>query len=445
MICKVRRTIEKYSMIKKGDSVVVALSGGADSMCLLHILCLLKDEIGFTVSAAHVNHCIRGAEAERDNEFVRNYCEKNSIRFDCCKIDVPAVSAETSEGIEECGRRLRYSFLNKTADGGLIATAHNLNDRIETFIFNFTRGAGLNGLCSIPPVRDNIIRPLIDCSRDEIEEYCSVNSIPYVTDSSNSDVAYSRNRIRHNILPQMKSINSAFENSALRCFDSINIDNDYLSTIACSIVKKSFKNSCYDIDSFKEEHPSIKNRVISEIVKEKTGITPDSNTINKISELVFSGGVTQISSGLTLRVRNNILDFPVITETENWKTECIQGVNSLPGAVVEVEYINKDTNVYSQNDKTNLLIYNIDSDKLNGNVYFRNRIDGDSFRPAGRNCTKTLKKAFNEKHIKPEERNSIIICCDDEGIVFVEGIGTDERVAVTSSTQRITRFTVRRN
>ena len=445
MICKVCHTIEKYGMIKSGDNVTVALSGGADSMCLLNVLLSLKDELGFTVSAAHVNHGIRGAEADRDSEFVEDYCKKNSIRFSICKIDVPAISSETGEGLEECGRRLRYDFLNKTAEGGLIATAHNLNDRIETFFLNFTRGAGLNGLCSIPPVRDNIIRPFIDCSREEIEKFCSENSIPFVTDSTNADTLYSRNRIRHNVLPQLKSINSSFEQSAFRCIESINKDNEYLSLVADNIFKKSESGNCYITTYFKNEHPSIKNRIITAIIKEKTGIVPDSNTVLNVSDIIDNQGSIQISSGVTLRVKGDILDFPVKQVFDDWETECSTGRNHLPFADVDVLSFNKNSSNNTQTGNINRLRYIIDSDKIKGKIIFRNRREGDIFRPLGRNCSKTLKKLFNENHIPPEERNKIIICSDENGIVFVEGFGIDERFAVSDSTQNIIIFIIRRD
>ena len=445
MICKVLHTIQEYGMIKKGDNVTVALSGGADSMCLLSVLLSLKDELCFNLSAAHVNHGIRGAEAERDSEFVTEYCKKINVPLYSCKINVPEVSSQTGEGLEECGRRLRYEYLYKTANGGLIATAHNLNDRIETFIFNFTRGSGLNGLCSIPPVRDNIIRPLIDCSREEIEEYCKTNSIPYVTDSTNTDVDYSRNRIRHNVLPQLKSINSSFEKSAFRCIESLNCDNEFLASVADSVYEKSICNACYSTEFIKEEPAAIKSRVISKIIKEKTGIIPDSSTVYRVSDLIETGGVINIISGISLRVKNGVIDFPQQPDLTDWLSECIPGKNILPDATVEVLSVNKTSAKNTHNKQTQDLKYTIDKDKITGKIVFRNRKEGDSFRPYGRNCTKTLKKLFNENHVPAENRNRIIVCCDDERIIFVEGFGIDEKYAVTDSTDNLLSFIIRRN
>ncbi len=445
MICKVRHTIEKYGMIKKGDNILVALSGGADSMCLLDVLLKLKNEMGFYVCAAHINHGIRGAEADRDELFVKEYCNSHSVKLGFKKVDVPLISAQTGEGLEECGRRLRYTVLKEFAGDGFIATAHNLNDRIETFFFNFARGAGLNGLCSIPPVRGNIIRPLIDCSRIEIEQYCSDNSIPFVTDSTNFDTEYSRNRIRHNILPQLKLINDSLEQSADKCFTLLNDDKDYLDLQSNELYQKALCENGFCVDVLNNAHPAIKNRVISLIIKDKTDIIPDFSTVLKISEIIKNEGVVQISSGINVRVRKGVLDFPVFKKTDKWKKECKNGFNYLPGFTVEVLSFNKNDTINSKLNNRNELIYDIDSKKISGNLIFRNRCDGDVYRPVGRNCSKTLKKLFNEKGIPPEKRDEILICNDGSRIVFVEGFGVDEFFSVTGSTESFLRFIIRRN
>ena len=205
MICKVRDTLIKYSMLENTDEIIVGFSGGADSTCLLYILNLLKDEFDFKIHAAHVNHSLRGNESERDEKFVRDFCEKNSIKLSVLKVDIFKMSKIEGKSLEECGREVRYNFFNSLcANKSKIATAHNLNDCEETMFFNLTRGSGLKGLCSIPAVRENIIRPLIRCSRDEIENFCKENSIQYVTDSSNLSDDYTRNKIRHNIIPILK-------------------------------------------------------------------------------------------------------------------------------------------------------------------------------------------------------------------------------------------------
>ena len=196
----VLKAIKQFSMLEKSHNVTVALSGGADSVSLLHILYELRDELGITLSAAHLNHMIRGDEALRDENFARQECEKLGIPFFCERADVPKYAKEHRVSTELAAREIRYEFLSNVSDG-LIATAHTASDNIETIIFNLARGTGLKGLCGIPPVRENIIRPLIFCTREEIEAYCSANRLSYVTDSTNLSDDYSRNKIRHTIVP----------------------------------------------------------------------------------------------------------------------------------------------------------------------------------------------------------------------------------------------------
>ena len=195
MIDKIRETIKKYNMIPDGATVVCAVSGGSDSMVLLNALNTLKNEYNFRLIAAHVNHGLRGESADRDENFVNGKCSEMGIEIRILRADVASLAKDSGTGLEECGRKVRYDFFNSLGENVIIATAHNLSDRVETFLFNFTRGSALRGLCSIPPVRDNIIRPLIDCSKEEILDFCQSYSIEYVTDETNSDVRYSRNRI----------------------------------------------------------------------------------------------------------------------------------------------------------------------------------------------------------------------------------------------------------
>lgn len=172
LVEKVRRTIEKHHMLEKGDRVVVGLSGGADSSALLEALYLLKEQYSLSLFAAHINHGIRGEEGDNDEAFAESLARQRSIPFLCLKADAPAYAKEHRMGLEEAGRRIRYDYFESCAKGGKIATAHTLSDNAETVLLHLSRGAGTKGLCGIPPVRENIIRPLIECSRDEVEAFC---------------------------------------------------------------------------------------------------------------------------------------------------------------------------------------------------------------------------------------------------------------------------------
>ena len=204
----IRSALAEYKMIEKGDTVVAALSGGADSVSLLHALTELSGELGITVSACHVNHHLRGAESDADMHFCEEFCRRLGVELRVLEADVASMQ-QKHESLEECARRVRYDFFAEVSDGKKLATAHNSNDCAETVLLNLMRGTGLKGLCGVPPVRGNIIRPLIFCTREEVEEYCQSRGLSWVTDKTNLSTDYTRNKIRHIILPEMLKINGS--------------------------------------------------------------------------------------------------------------------------------------------------------------------------------------------------------------------------------------------
>lgn len=228
MIREVKNAVARYNMPLSGRTVAVGVSGGADSMALLHVLLELKDEFGMKIIACHVNHGIRGETADRDEKFVVEACKKLGVEVRVLRADVPGTAKKMHLGVEECGRRIRYDFFNSVADDVIIATAHTLSDRSETLLLNITRGASVKGLCSIPAVRGNIVRPLIDCTRADIEKYCSDNSIAFVTDETNFEDIYSRNRIRLNVIPELKKLNPSLEKAFLRLISNAEEENDFM-------------------------------------------------------------------------------------------------------------------------------------------------------------------------------------------------------------------------
>ena len=431
MINKVKAVIDKYDMLRAGTTVVVGVSGGSDSMALLYILDCLKTEYGIKLIAAHVNHGLRGETADRDEKFVSEYCSGKGIEFHSLKADVAARAKESGVGFEECGRTIRYDFFNSFGESVTVATAHNLSDRAETFLFNFARGSSLRGLCSIPAVRDNIIRPLIECTKDEINAFCEENSIGYVTDETNSDVAYSRNRIRHNVVSQLKEINPSFEKSACRCMNSLNEDDDFLNSLACDVVKKSKKDGGYSAEILLISPMPVMKRALVKIVQTQVGVIPEYRSLEKIIGLLESGGKEQINGGVTVRVRKGILDFPY--------ESCGLGDVEIETVIFDAKEMNNLQNVSKQ-----YLEYFLDYDKIHGKVFVRSRKEGDSITLVSRNCTKSLKKLFNELSVPPEKRDSVAVIADDNGLIALEGVGVDKRVAVTATTEKIIAIKIRR-
>ena len=212
-------TARRYSMLSHGDAIVAGLSGGVDSVALLHWLCSIREEYKLNLSAAHLNHGLRGEESDGDEAFCRELCEALSVPLYVKRIDLSGLVA----GVEEAGRNARYAFFGEF--GRKIALAHTLSDRMETFLMNVGRGSALRGLCSIPSIRGQIVRPLIECSRVQVEEYCAANNLSYRTDSTNADTGYRRNYIRSEVMPLL-----AWEVRPLRrMFRCLEADEAYLS------------------------------------------------------------------------------------------------------------------------------------------------------------------------------------------------------------------------
>ena len=219
-------------------AIIVAFSGGADSALLLSYL---SEKYG-SVAAAHFNHNLRGEESQRDNDFCREFCSSRNIRFFEGAANISAIAENTGESLEECGRRERYAFFDRCRkelslelscieDKILIATAHNSDDNLETVIFNLARGSGLRGLRGIAPVRDGkYIRPLLALTSEEVRTVCAERGIPYVVDSTNLDDDYTRNRIRHRIVPELERINPAVRRNVARSSQLISLDNDHIES-----------------------------------------------------------------------------------------------------------------------------------------------------------------------------------------------------------------------
>ena len=215
--------LQKYSLLQPGDRIAVGVSGGADSVALLRFLAQYRAQYRWEITVCHVNHGLRGAEADRDEQFVRALAERLGLPCLVRRCDAAALAAAQHCSVEEAGRRARYSFFAEAAgESGRIATAHTLQDSIETVLLNMIRGTGLHGLCGIPRIRGSIIRPLLDCTRAEVEQYLAALGQPYCTDSTNRADDYTRNAVRHRILPQMQALNPNFEAAMARMTPFLN-------------------------------------------------------------------------------------------------------------------------------------------------------------------------------------------------------------------------------
>ncbi len=269
---KIKDTIEKTGMIKPKSTVIAALSGGADSVALVYALYMLRGELDFSLCACHVNHNLRGEESDRDEMFVRRLCRFLDIPLYVRNIRVKDFM-QKHDSLEECARRLRYDFFEEISAGEngnnkLIATAHTASDNCETVLINMTRGTALSGICGIPPVRGNIIRPLLYCTRAEIEQFCRENALDYVTDSTNLCDDYTRNKIRHGVIPRLIEINPSFADAIGRLTQSLLLDDSYLDGIAQNAKKNAEKDGKYNVKLLSELDECILRRVVTMIFKE---------------------------------------------------------------------------------------------------------------------------------------------------------------------------------
>ena len=286
---KVLKTIKKYELIKSGDNIVLGISGGPDSICMLYILNSLKKDLKFNIYVAHINHMLR-ENAKLDEEYVKNTCKKLNIPVYIKHIQIKEIAEKEKRGIEETGRKVRYEFfeeiLRKT-NSNKIATAHNLNDSIETIILNIIRGTGISGLAGIEPIRENkFIRPLIECERKEIEEYCKLNKLEPRIDESNYENKYNRNKIRNICIPYLqKELNSNVIKNISRLSEIANEEQKYIE----KNVEKSFNKICIentenkiilDIKMFVKEELVIKRRLILYTINKLIGTTINIEKIN---------------------------------------------------------------------------------------------------------------------------------------------------------------------
>ncbi|MBQ8550560.1 MAG: tRNA lysidine(34) synthetase TilS [Clostridia bacterium] len=422
MLNKVLTAISRYSMLSAGDSVTVALSGGADSMALLHVLCANREKLGISVSAAHLNHMLRGEESDRDEAFVRDFCEQNGIPLAVERADVAAYAEKNGMGIEQAARAVRYDFLSRVS-GGKTATAHTASDNAETVLINLTRGTALKGAVGIPPVRDRFIRPLIFCTRAEIEAYCKDNNLPFVTDSTNLSDDYTRNKLRHNVIPRLCELNPSFFAAVTRFTQAVGEDSEFLESVADAEFTRLYQNGILEIP--KDMAPSVAKRLIARLLDIHSA-GGDSLHICEIYEALGDVTCRSVSGGKTAQINDRKISVSGETReiTFTVSAESIDLTNP-----EEAAKINK------------LLLKNaVDCDRIVGKVRLRTREEGDSIKLAGRG-TKSLKKLYNELKIPQNMRKNLPVAADDDGVIWVCGAGVSERVRIAAESKKITVFT----
>ena len=434
---KFYETAVSHSMFAGVDNLIVGFSGGADSVCLLHLLHRFQNEFSYSLTAVHVNHGIRGDEAKRDADFAKSFCEENGISFKLIEIECVKLAEENKISLEEAGRKARYEAFNGLCnDKSKIATAHNQNDNAETLIFNLSRGSSLKGACGIPYGRNNIVRPILDCSREEIEGYCKENCLSFVTDSTNLSDDYSRNKIRHNVLPVMSELNSDFLNKITQfCNDCADIESFLDSYSDKQLNKATISENYYDAFYISSLEKAIATRVLISAFNKFSTVTLERHQILALFELLTNGGRLQIKGDIFAEVKQGKLRFFYLTN--DLKTDSVDNLE-IPFEVSFNNYTIKCELTDCSKKINRLSLDNlIDFDKINGKLFLRSRISGDRITLRKRNVTKSLKKLFCEENVPLELRDSIPVLCDENGVVWVYGFGVNKRYEVTSNSNNI--------
>ena len=436
--------VEKEEMTSLIDGgVLVGLSGGADSVFLLCFLVEYKkrNEKAFPILAVHVNHGIRGEEADYDEKFSLELCRALGVEFESRYVDVPAIKQNLGIGIEEAARNARYSIFDDIIKGrndiSTIAIAHNATDNAETVIMNILRGSGLSGVCGIKPVRDNIIRPIISISKNEIVSALEENHIPYVTDSTNLSSDYTRNYVRNEIMPLFYRLCDSPESSFTRLTENLRVDLDYLLQRANSFIDSECSDKILSA-KISELHPSIQSKVISILVHKHTGEYPEEKHISALRELLKTNNFTYSLPGEMNFVCQRGICFFAPKNLENKLQGQIfsltKGENKISGSNLTV-YV-------GEFDKTSSFVYNfsiqakLSSAIIDDGLTLRFKSDGDCYKYSG--ITHKLKKVFNDRNIPPIERALIPILCDSNGIVFVPGLSERDGAKSDISSNNVT-------
>lgn len=437
---KAYSAVKKYNMLQQNDTVVVGLSGGADSTALLHFLLSIKEEFNLTIIACHINHMLRGDEADGDENFVRKICSENSVELRVLRVDVHKEAQKRKIGTEECGRQIRYEFFEKTAAefNAKIATAHTASDNAETVIFNMTRGCGIKGLCGIPPVRDNIIRPLIEATRTEIEEYCRSNGYDFVTDSTNLERDYTRNKIRLDVIPVLKNINPSLESTIARMSSQMRQNEQFITDCAEKALANAETPNGYKTEILSRLDDTLLSATLNLLVK-KHNIIPEAKHIELIREIVYNSGAVNLKNNMTAVSKQGFLR--IISSVKHQENEIISYTNQdfITINNKKISLLKMNIDEFNKYKKINNLVFNnsMDYDTIPFNGVFRTRKSGDFFTLPKRNVTKSLKKYFIELKVPQEKRDEIILFASDSDILWIEGIGVSKKYRVSENTKTV--------
>ncbi len=452
MLDRIKRAIEEHNLIEKGDKVIVAVSGGPDSVCLLHVLCQFREEYDLKLYGAHLNHNFRGIEAQMDAQYVSDLCEDLDVLCFTKSMDVPQYAKRHGLSSEEAGRILRYDFFEEVAqraNATKIAVAHNKNDQAETVLMRLLRGAGLQGLTAIHIKRGKIIRPLLDIDRESIEKYCKIYNLSPRIDKSNLESIYYRNKIRLELIPYLEeNYNPNVMANLVRTAEILKKDFDFIEERAKKVYADLVNNQGEQrlelpTEGIQKLHNALQSRVIRLAAEQLLGRQEvlEYKHVQEVLELMqkgLTGKRITLPMGLVAKINyKNICFVTGEQEDKVFHYELpIGGSLDLKeiGGTFETRVIEREEIKEISRDKYRKYF---DYDKIENELNVRNRQDGDRFYPLGLVGSKKLKDFFIDYKVDRDERDSIPLICDGDEIMWVVGLRISEKYKITDKTSRI--------
>lgn len=421
--------------VQPGDTVCCALSGGADSVCLLRCLLELQEELGISVTAVHVDHQLRGTESDRDRQFCGQLCASLGVSLEEYTVDVETRARQEHLSTELAARQCRYeAFSQVQADW--IATAHTASDNLETLLHRLIRGSSLHGLTAIPPKNGRILRPLLTTTREQVEAYLAELGQAYVTDSTNLTNLYTRNRIRHRIVPELKQLNPSVERTAAHTITSLCREDDYMTQQATAAYAQCH-TSADMLEHLEQIHPALQMRCLA-ILLEEHGLSYDAALLERLMALTEHGGRWNLSRRVYAAAKPGILWIETTPpEPLGEKALLKLGENQIfPGFILYASLIEAENHEKVENVHGKFANSCLDYDKIKGNIFLRLRQPGERIRLPGRAFTSSLKKVIQAK-VPQGRRKTLHILADDDGIVFAEYIGAADRAVPDENTRRL--------
>lgn len=449
MLDRFREHIESSGLIPPGSRVLVGYSGGADSTCLVHLL----HSLGIELVAAHLHHGQR-PEADREAKLCQAFCEELEVPFVGGRADVPRMSKELRIGLEEAGREARYGFFQQAAfqtGCALIATAHTRSDNIETILLNIARGSGLTGLAGVPEKRDNIVRPLLIFSRDETRAYCTELGFWFHDDPANEDLTFSRARVRHRIVPELRAINPAAEDAISRLASVAGEEDRFLNSMAAAALEQAEVSFNGELKFLSEDVEAILDRetlaglppaLFKRAIRLVAGVLGASLSSEQ-TDLVMKGVADEKKGSVTAEGGQVVVEWDerVIHARQMGPTIPFRSSLALPGETSSDEFgwnLSAYEKAYSgEPPKRASLETEIDSEKVKGPLHFRALKPGDTMSPLGFAGTRKLSDMCSEAKLTIAARARLPIICDMVGPAWAPGVCLDSRVAPGKETRRV--------